>query len=150
LPIDVSELAGNYEVYERAKAASGRIDFEDMQLAALEAMQDPDVAEGFRAKTQAITVDEFQDVSSVQVRHLEAWLGPSERILGYDYRATYGFRGGSPSFVVGWHTRLPRAKAVTLEASRTSTPSTLCAWRPSRGVSALASKCCIGVGSGGV
>jgi DNA helicase-2/ATP-dependent DNA helicase PcrA len=65
----VSDLARIHAEYERAKAAMGRIDFEDMPVMALTAMQShPQHAERFRAKTQAMTVDEFQDVSPVQVQ----------------------------------------------------------------------------------
>lgn len=128
LPIDVSDLARIYAEYERAKAATGLIDFEDMQVMALTAMQShPDHAERFRAKTQSITVDEFQDVSAVQLQLVEQWLGDRDEIcvVGDDYQSIFGFRGGSPAFLVGWRQRYPHAKVVTLEANYRSTPEIL-------------------------
>jgi DNA helicase-2/ATP-dependent DNA helicase PcrA len=128
LPIDVGDLARIYGEYERLKAATGRIDFEDMQVMALAAMRThPDHAERVRARVQSITVDEFQDVSLVQVQLLEEWLGGRDEIcvVGDDYQSIFGFRGGSPSFLVEWRRRYPHAKVVTLEANYRSTPEIL-------------------------
>lgn len=128
LPIDASDLTRIYGEYERAKMAMGRIDFEDMQVIALAAMRTQlDQAERFRARTQAITVDEFQDVSSVQVQLLMEWLGGRDEIcvVGDDYQSIFGFRGGSPSFLLDWRQRFAHAKVVTLDANYRSTPEIL-------------------------
>jgi len=128
LPLDADVLARIYAEYERQKDKRGRIDFEDMQRLALDAMRSKsDHAERFRQRIRAITVDEFQDVSSLQVELIEAWLGGRDEIcvVGDDYQSIYGFRGGSPAFLLDWPRRFPTAKRVTLEENYRSTPEIL-------------------------
>lgn len=128
MPLDPDVMARVYGEYERQKDRSGRIDFEDMQRLALEAMHsDPTYSERLHDRVQAITVDEFQDVSRVQVQLIEAWLGGRDEVcvVGDDYQSIYGFRGGSPEFLLGWDRRFPHAKRVVLEANYRSSPEIL-------------------------
>lgn len=125
LPLDPDVLGRIYAEYERAKDAAGRIDFEDMQRLTLEALRsDATFAANVRRRVQAITVDEFQDVNLLQVQLIEAWLGGRDEIcvVGDDYQSIYGFRGGSPRYLLEWQGRYPTAKRVTLEANYRSTP----------------------------
>lgn len=128
LALDADVMARIYAEYERQKGRTGRIDFEDMQSLALEAMRsEPERADRFRQRIHAITVDEFQDVSSVQVQLVEAWLGGRDEIcvVGDDYQSIYGFRGGSPEFLLTWERRFTSAKRVTLESNYRSSPQIL-------------------------
>lgn len=55
------------------------------------------------------------------------WLGGRDEIcvVGDDYQGICGFRGGSPSFLLGWSQRFPHAKVATLEADYRSSPEIL-------------------------
>ena len=69
-----------YAGYEDAKRARSLIDFEDVLLLTVAALEDrPDVAEEVRSVYRHITVDEYQDVNPLQQRLLELWLGDRRR-----------------------------------------------------------------------
>ena len=128
LPLDAKVMSRVYAEYERLKSRSGRIDFEDMQRLALDAMRGSgDHAAQFHKRIHAITVDEFQDVNELQVDLIDAWLGQRDDIcvVGDDYQAIYGFRGGSPEFLLGWERRYPHARRVLLDSNYRSTPEIL-------------------------
>src|SRR5581483_5309653 len=69
-------VAGVYAEYEQAKRRAGQLDFADLLLVLAGALQEyPDVADEIRARYRHFVVDEYQDVSPLQQRLLDAWLG---------------------------------------------------------------------------
>jgi len=117
-------MAGIFRAYEQRKKG---LDFEDLLEQAIQAMQRPDVAERVRAKYHAISVDEYQDVNLLQQTLLEAWLGGREElcVVGDDYQSIYGFTGATPSWLIDFEKRYPRAKVITLTKNYRSTPQVL-------------------------
>jgi DNA helicase-2/ATP-dependent DNA helicase PcrA len=76
VPRDPAEVARIYTTYEQLKRDRGVIDFEDVLLLTVGVLQDrPDVADTVRSQYQHFVVDEYQDVSPLQQRLLELWLG---------------------------------------------------------------------------
>jgi DNA helicase-2/ATP-dependent DNA helicase PcrA len=127
-PIPAELMAGIYQGYERRKERTGRIDFEDMLLMAVELLREhPAAAAEIRERFHAFTVDEFQDVNPLQHALLEGWLGGREDIcvVGDDYQTIYSFTGASPSYLLTFPDRYPDATVVRLEENYRSSPQVL-------------------------
>ncbi|HET6634630.1 MAG TPA: ATP-dependent helicase, partial [Streptomyces sp.] len=75
-PREAAEIARVYGLYEQLKSERALMDFEDVLLLTVGVLQDrPDIADTVRRQYQHFVVDEYQDVSPLQQRLLELWVG---------------------------------------------------------------------------
>ncbi len=82
--------------YEALCAERGGIDFDDLQLLALELLAGHRaIAEAQQARFDHLLVDEFQDTSPIQVQLVEALKGAATRLfaVGDEFQSVYAFRG---------------------------------------------------------
>ncbi|MFF3335062.1 ATP-dependent DNA helicase UvrD2 [Streptomyces sp. NPDC002888] len=124
-PRDPAEIAQFYSVYEDLKRDRGVIDFEDVLLLTVAVLQDRhDIAEQVRAQYQHFVVDEYQDVSPLQQRLLELWLGDRDNlcVVGDASQTIYSFTGATPDHLLDFRTRHPGATVVKLVRDYRSTP----------------------------
>ncbi|MGV9994447.1 ATP-dependent DNA helicase UvrD2 [Streptomyces sp. NPDC003374] len=124
-PRDPAEIAQLYSVYEDLKRNRSVIDFEDVLLLTVAVLQDhPDVAEQVRAQYQHFVVDEYQDVSPLQQRLLELWLGDRDDlcVVGDASQTIYSFTGATPDHLLDFRVRHPGATVVKLVRDYRSTP----------------------------
>lgn len=122
---DLATVARLLSVYEEAKTERGVIDFEDVLLLTVGVLADrPEIAEAVRAQYRHFVVDEYQDVSPVQQRLLDLWLGDRRElcVVGDASQTIYSFSGASPRFLVGFPRRYPEAPVVRLVRDYRSTP----------------------------
>jgi DNA helicase-2/ATP-dependent DNA helicase PcrA len=127
-PIPADLMTRVYREYERGKRAKGLVDFEDLlELAVSTYEEGDDARRRFRARYQAFTVDEYQDVNLLQQTLLDLWLGGRDELcaVGDDYQAIYGFTGATPAYLLSLPTRFPDAAVIRLEAGYRSTPQVL-------------------------
>ncbi|MEV6107688.1 ATP-dependent DNA helicase UvrD2 [Streptomyces sp. NPDC051940] len=125
VPRDAAELAGIYRAYEQHKAERGVIDFEDVLLLTVGVLQDrADIAEQVQAQYQHFVVDEYQDVSPLQQRLLELWLGGRDGlcVVGDASQTIYSFTGATPDHLLNFRLRHPGATVVKLVRDYRSTP----------------------------
>src|SRR5580698_5158794 len=93
-----SELAGLFRAYTARKRARHLLDFDDLLLLWQAALADPVAGPVLRGMFDAVLVDEYQDVNTVQasiVRLLQPD-GKQLTCVGDDAQAIYGFRGADP------------------------------------------------------
>ncbi|WP_030684688.1 ATP-dependent DNA helicase UvrD2 [Streptomyces sp. NRRL B-1347] len=124
-PRDPAELAQLYAAYEDLKRDRSVIDFEDVLLLAVGILQDRhDIAEQVRSQYQHFVVDEYQDVSPLQQRLLELWLGERDSlcVVGDASQTIYSFTGATPDHLLDFRTRHPGATVVKLVRDYRSTP----------------------------
>ncbi|MEU9153814.1 ATP-dependent DNA helicase UvrD2 [Streptomyces sp. NPDC048417] len=124
-PRDPAEIAQIYSVYEDLKRDRAVIDFEDVLLLTVAVLQDrQDIAEQVRAQYQHFVVDEYQDVSPLQQRLLELWLGDRDSlcVVGDASQTIYSFTGATPDHLLDFRTRHPGATVVKLVRDYRSTP----------------------------
>ncbi|MCH0569609.1 ATP-dependent DNA helicase UvrD2 [Streptomyces sp. MUM 136J] len=124
-PRDPAEIAQLYSVYEGLKRDRAVIDFEDVLLLTVGILQDRhDVAEQVRAQYQHFVVDEYQDVSPLQQRLLELWLGDRDSlcVVGDASQTIYSFTGATPDHLLDFRVRHPGATVVRLVRDYRSTP----------------------------
>ena len=128
IPLDAAKVAGVYAGYETLKArADGMalLDFDDLLLHTAGAIEnDAAVAEEFRARYRCFVVDEYQDVTPLQQRVLDAWLGERDdlTVVGDANQTIYTFAGASPKHLLEFPRRFPEAVVVRLQRDYRSTP----------------------------
>lgn len=124
-PRDPAEIARVYGMYEQLKRERGVIDFEDVLLLTVAVLQDRhDIAETVRRQYQHFVVDEYQDVSPLQQRLLELWLGDRDSlcVVGDASQTIYSFTGATPDHLLNFRHRHPHATVVKLVRDYRSTP----------------------------
>ncbi|MFJ9375867.1 ATP-dependent DNA helicase UvrD2 [Streptomyces sp. NPDC101455] len=125
VPRAPAEIAQLYATYEDVKRDRAVIDFEDVLLLTVAVLQDRhDIAEQVRSQYQHFVVDEYQDVSPLQQRLLELWLGDRDNlcVVGDASQTIYSFTGATPDHLLDFRTRHPGATVVKLVRDYRSTP----------------------------
>ena len=120
-----AEIAKVYQAYETLKHQERIIDFEDVLLLTVGMLEeDRDVRERVRDQYRFFTVDEYQDVSPLQQRLLNAWLGNRDEIcvVGDAAQTIYTFAGATSQFLLDFTQRYPKAPVVRLTRGYRSTP----------------------------
>ncbi|MFJ8765431.1 ATP-dependent DNA helicase UvrD2 [Streptomyces clavifer] len=124
-PRDPAELSQIYAMYEQLKRDRSVIDFEDVLLLTVGILQDRhDIADRVRRQYQHFVVDEYQDVSPLQQRLLDLWLGDRDNlcVVGDASQTIYSFTGATPDHLLNFRTRHPDATVVKLVRDYRSTP----------------------------
>ncbi|MEU1650255.1 ATP-dependent DNA helicase UvrD2 [Streptomyces pristinaespiralis] len=124
-PRDPAEISQVYAMYEQLKRDRSVIDFEDVLLLTVGILQDRhDIADHVRRQYQHFVVDEYQDVSPLQQRLLDLWLGDRESlcVVGDASQTIYSFTGATPDHLLNFRTRHPGATVVKLVRDYRSTP----------------------------
>jgi DNA helicase-2/ATP-dependent DNA helicase PcrA len=124
-PRDPAEISQLYAVYEDLKRDRAVIDFEDVLLLTVAVLQDRhDIADQVRSQYQHFVVDEYQDVSPLQQRLLELWLGDRDSlcVVGDASQTIYSFTGATPDHLIDFRARHPGATVVKLVRDYRSTP----------------------------
>lgn len=118
--IDAQQLADLQRGYEALKDERHQLDFEDVLLACAGMLEtEPRVAAAVHEQYRHFTVDEFQDVSPLQNRLLELWLGDRRDIcvVGDASQTIYSFAGADQRFLLEFERRYPDATVVRLETN---------------------------------
>ncbi|UGT45542.1 ATP-dependent DNA helicase UvrD2 [Nocardia yamanashiensis] len=126
-PYDAAKVAAVYSGYESLKTTPDGLllDFDDLLLHTAAALEDfTSVAEEFRGRYRCFVVDEYQDVTPLQQRVLDAWLGERDdlTVVGDANQTIYSFTGASPAYLLDFSRRFPEATVVRLERDYRSTP----------------------------
>ncbi|MGW8361426.1 ATP-dependent DNA helicase UvrD2 [Streptomyces wedmorensis] len=124
-PRDPAEIGQIYAMYEQLKRDRSVIDFEDVLLLTVGILQDRhDIADQIRRQYQHFVVDEYQDVSPLQQRLLDLWLGDRDNlcVVGDASQTIYSFTGATPDHLLNFRTRHPGATVVKLVRDYRSTP----------------------------
>lgn len=120
-----AEIASLIKAYEEVKAERAVIDFEDVIIILIGIMRDrPDIANRIRQQYKHFVVDEYQDVSPMQHRLLQLWLGDRRDlcVVGDVSQTIYSFTGASARYLEDFTKDYPRARTVKLNRDYRSTP----------------------------
>ncbi|MBN9153098.1 MAG: ATP-dependent helicase [Microbacterium sp.] len=126
--LTVERVVDLQRAYERVKDERRRLDFEDVLLACAGMLEaEPRVARAVREQYRHFTVDEFQDVSPLQHRLLELWLGDRRDlcVVGDASQTVYSFAGADATFLLDFARRHPDARVIRLETNYRSAPEVL-------------------------
>ncbi|UXA15046.1 ATP-dependent DNA helicase UvrD2 [Mycobacterium sp. SMC-8] len=128
IPFDAEKVAtayANYETLKSRREGMALLDFDDLLLHTAAAIEnDSAVAQEFRDRYRCFVVDEYQDVTPLQQRVLDAWLGGRDdlTVVGDANQTIYSFTGASPRYLLDFSRRFPEAAVVRLERDYRSTP----------------------------
>lgn len=118
--VDAGQLVELMRGYEALKDDRRQLDFEDVLLACAGMLEaEPPVAASVHEQYRHFTVDEFQDVSPLQNRLLELWLGDRHDIcvVGDASQTIYSFAGAEQRYLLEFERRHPDATVVRLETN---------------------------------
>ena len=114
-----------YTAYESVKKQELAIDFEDVLLLCAAMLEEErEVRERVQDQYRYFTIDEYQDISPVQQRLINAWLGKRNDIcvVGDPAQTIYSFAGATPVFLNTFTQRFPDAEVIRLSTGYRSTP----------------------------
>jgi DNA helicase-2/ATP-dependent DNA helicase PcrA len=114
-----------YTAYESIKKQELAIDFEDVLLLCAAMLEEErEVRERVQDQYRYFTIDEYQDVSPIQQRLINAWLGKRNDIcvVGDPAQTIYSFAGATPVFLNSFTQRFPNAEVIRLSTGYRSTP----------------------------
>ncbi|WP_432572495.1 ATP-dependent DNA helicase UvrD2 [Kineococcus sp. SYSU DK005] len=123
--LDLATVARVVRTYEEVKTDRALIDFEDVLLLTAGILDErPEVAATVRQQYRHFVVDEYQDVSPLQQRLLDLWLGEREDlcVVGDASQTIYSFAGATPEHLLDFPRRHPGATVVRLVRDYRSTP----------------------------
>jgi DNA helicase-2/ATP-dependent DNA helicase PcrA len=124
ISISLSDIAKTYESYETLKRQERVIDFEDVLLLLIGMLEEEsEVLSKVRQQYRTFTVDEYQDVSPLQQRLLDLWIGNRKDIcvVGDPAQTIYSFSGATPTFLLNFSKKYPDAEVVRLSRGYRST-----------------------------
>ncbi|MGH9763252.1 MAG: ATP-dependent helicase, partial [Blastocatellia bacterium] len=127
--LDPAAVAAIWRTYEKEKGS--RLDFDDLLLRAIEALQaDSELLHWCHETYRHITVDEFQDTNPLQWTLIRSVYegrivslrspcrldhkGRTIAVVGDPDQAIYAFRGGDVNLILGFAVEYPNAKVVQL------------------------------------
>lgn len=131
--IDVQDLSDEYfaqlaVAYQNELRAQNAVDFDDLLLLAEQVLREhADVREHFRKQFTRVTVDEFQDTNSLQMRLLQQLVGPPYHVcvVGDDDQSIYGWRGAEVANILEFERFFPNPIIIRLEENYRSTEAVL-------------------------
>ncbi|WP_127820414.1 ATP-dependent helicase [Microbacterium sp. CPCC 204701] len=118
--LGVDRVVALQHAYEKLKDERRQLDFEDVLLACAGMLEaEPQVAKAVREQYRHFTVDEFQDVSPLQNRLLELWLGDRRDlcVVGDASQTIYSFAGADARFLLDFDKKYEEARLVRLETN---------------------------------
>lgn len=123
--ITKGQVAQVYSAYMSLLRQEHAIDFEDVLLLTTAMIEEErEVREQIHDQYRFFTIDEYQDVSPLQQRLINAWLGRRQEIcvVGDPAQTIYSFAGATPVFLNQFTKRFPDAEVIRLTAGYRSTP----------------------------
>lgn len=121
----VADVYAGYEELKNGGEAGLLLDFDDLLLHVAAALENnPAVADEFRSRYRCFVVDEYQDVTPLQQRVLDAWLGERDdlTVVGDANQTIYSFTAATPQYLLNFSRRFPEATVVRLHRDYRSTP----------------------------
>ncbi len=114
--------------YQNELRAQNAVDFDDLLLLAEQVLREhADVRAHFRSIYTRVTVDEFQDTNSLQMRLLQQLVGAPYHVcvVGDDDQSIYGWRGADVANILEFERFFPNPKIIRLEENYRSTEAIL-------------------------
>jgi DNA helicase-2/ATP-dependent DNA helicase PcrA len=118
-----------FTAYEKALAAAGAVDFEDLIGRTRKLLATGQEGARLRRRFDHVLVDEFQDTNFVQYDLLKLLTSESRNlcVVGDDDQSIYRWRGADRRNILGFRRDYPDAKVVKLEENYRSTKNIVAA-----------------------
>ena len=123
--INPEQIAQVYSAYMSLMKQERAMDFEDVLLLTAAMLEEErEVRERVQDQYRYFTIDEYQDISPLQQRVINAWLGSRQElcVVGDPAQTIYSFAGATPVFLNTFTQRFPDAEVIRLTSGYRSTP----------------------------
>jgi DNA helicase-2/ATP-dependent DNA helicase PcrA len=123
--INPEQIAQVYSAYMSLMKQERAMDFEDVLLLTAAMLEEErEVRERVQDQYRYFTIDEYQDISPLQQRVINSWLGSRQEIcvVGDPAQTIYSFAGATPVFLNTFTKRFPDAEVIRLTSGYRSTP----------------------------
>ena len=114
--------------YQNELRAQNSVDFDDLLLLGERVLREyPEVRGYWQDRFRYVTVDEFQDTNSLQMKLLQQLVGEPYNIcvVGDDDQSIYGWRGAQVANILQFERFFPNPKIIRLEENYRSTQAVL-------------------------
>lgn len=120
--VEVSNIKEIYLEYEKIKKQKHLLDFDDMQVYALELLNDESLLRSIKNKYKYFQLDEGQDTSLLQFKILEKIVYPENNLLvvADDDQSIYSFRAADPKYLLNFKEIYKDAKIISLDTNHRS------------------------------
>ena len=111
-------IADVAQAYANELRAQNAVDFDDLLLLGEQLLREfPDVRDICRKRWTRVTVDEFQDTNSLQMRLLQQLVGEPYHVcvVGDDDQSIYGWRGAEVANILQFEKFFPNPNIIRLE-----------------------------------
>ena len=101
--LSLAEVAEVYRTYDELKQEAEQLDFEDILLLLVGILEEQNsIIDRVRAQYRFFTIDEYQDVSPLQQRLLNLWLGNRKEIcvVGDPDQSIFSFAGSTNEYIL--------------------------------------------------
>ena len=123
--INPEQIAQVYSAYMSLMKQERAMDFEDVLLLTAAMLEEErEVRERVQDQYRYFTIDEYQDISPLQQRVINGWLGSRQElcVVGDPAQTIYSFAGATPVFLNTFTQRFPDAEVIRLTSGYRSTP----------------------------
>jgi DNA helicase II / ATP-dependent DNA helicase PcrA len=113
-----------FEAYRSHNIKRQTIDFDDLLLLPLQLFeQHEDILDIYRKRFSFISIDEFQDTNSVQLKMSRLMAAPANNIMavGDDDQGIYSWRGADIENILSFKVHFPKCTTVVLDVNYRST-----------------------------
>jgi len=117
-------VAEAYDLYQKRLFASNAVDFDDMLMLTVDALERfPEALEKWQKAFRYVLVDEYQDTNRAQYRFLQLMAEKHRNlcVVGDPDQAIYAFRGADIRNILEFERDFPDARTVALEQNYRST-----------------------------
>lgn len=120
--VEISSIKEIYLEYEKSKKQKHLLDFDDMQVYALELLNDESLLRSIKNKYKYFQLDEGQDTSLLQFKILEKIVYPENNLLvvADDDQSIYSFRAADPKYLLNFKEIYKDAKIISLDTNHRS------------------------------
>ncbi|MBR1874921.1 UvrD-helicase domain-containing protein [Candidatus Saccharibacteria bacterium] len=121
-------IAKVFKLYEKYKADSMALDFDDLLLKTAELFEThKEVRKKWQQKFKHILIDEYQDTNHIQYRLVKALVNEERNIcvVGDDWQSIYSWRGADFTNILNFERDFPGATVIKLEQNYRSTGNIL-------------------------
>lgn len=117
--VEISNAEKIYLEYEKIKKQKHLLDFDDMQVYALELLNDESLLRSIKNKYKYFQLDEGQDTSLLQFKILEKIVYPENNLLvvADDDQSIYSFRAADPKYLLNFKEIYKDAKIISLDTN---------------------------------
>ena len=107
---DARGLASGFDVYRKALAEAGALDFDEQIYRSIEILlSDPEARASAQSRCRHLLVDEFQDLNPAHMLLIRLMSAPAYNCFGVgdDDQVIYGYTGATPEYLINFREYFP-------------------------------------------